>query len=134
MPAPSPRILDARRAQLELDRMRLLAALGRARGNQVRTAAALGYSLATLKRRLLAAGLTAEELRERWPLAARQPRRGERIWRDAAGRTYTELARKGDEVQLVRRGREGEDRPTWWTLGEIAAKGLAPSREKSTDR
>lgn len=87
MPAPSSRILDARRAQGELDRMRLLAALRKARhadgtpcpGNQVRAAVALGYSLATLKRRLRAAGLTAEELRERWPLAARQPRRGQRL-------------------------------------------------------
>lgn len=81
MPAPSKKILAERAEQLQLERERLLKALGSAAhpdgrpcpGNQRRAAVALGYSLATLKRRLGAAGLTAEELRERWPLGERQP-------------------------------------------------------------
>jgi hypothetical protein len=81
VPAPSKQILAERAEQLQLERDRLLGALGAAAhpdgrscpGNQRRAAEALGYSLATLKRRLGAAGLTAEELRERWPLGERQP-------------------------------------------------------------
>ncbi len=69
MPAPGPAIAAARLP----NRAALLGALIDAAGNQTRAARSLGLSLATFKRRLVAAGLDTAALREIWPLSGRQP-------------------------------------------------------------
>ena len=76
------------------DRAALLAALAAAKhpdgrpcpGNHRRSAEALGLNLRTFQRRLEAAGLTADELRELYPLSGRQPGPPPRRKRRAAGK------------------------------------------------
>lgn len=75
MSAPSPAIQAERSRAVVTAGEVLLAVLEGCRGNQRKAADALGYSVDTLRRRLRAAGYTAADLRERWPLADRQPKK-----------------------------------------------------------
>lgn len=76
---PTPAALLARADALRVEadateRAALEAALESTAGNQSAAAKLLGMSLSTFTRRLTAAGFTADAMRDRWPLAGRQPR------------------------------------------------------------
>lgn len=71
----SPTIRAERTAAARAQRQPLLDLLAAHSGNHRRAAAAVGVPESTFRRRLRAAGITAEELREAHPLAERQPMR-----------------------------------------------------------
>jgi septal ring factor EnvC (AmiA/AmiB activator) len=74
--AARAKVVEAEAAAVKAELAAILAALEAAHGSQRAAAAAVGFSVPTVQRRLAAAGFTAEQLRERWPLSGRQPAPG----------------------------------------------------------